>query len=375
MLAASPFAVRFSFNGRSDDAGPVALRRAVAAFNVRACEGLVRDRMPVVFADEVAGEMRASEEASLAAIVSTPGAMPPFPVMMVEARTGAEQTGFDFVGVAVASQTILRDEPEFSDALAMSLGAVAPGRVAAVVLCSVWVQQASGAVWGPLARLSYGLGEDYRVVCADGSEVSSEPGVVYEAGVPVVGMKVYSCVDGYGAEDQTLIADCLHMSLACFVRTCGMMNASNVQTVVGGATNENVGRGRRERDRLACVRYHVLRLKVGKELREIAPKGGTRADPLTMVRGHFKDFSRGAGLFGRLRGEKYSHVWCPAFVRGKPEDGAVLRDYALEGVPAGESAPGSGVEAGRAIPRPLVDDRCGSIASAAGRAGVCDGAV
>lgn len=55
-----------------------------------------------------------------------------------------------------------------------------------------------------------------------------------------------------------------------------------------------------------------------------------------MVRGHFKNFAA-AGLFGKYKGDKYSHIWCPNFVRGNVEDGVVLKDYDQGAKPEGAS--------------------------------------
>lgn len=74
-------------------------------------------------------------------------------------------------------------------------------------------------------------------------------------------------------------------------------------------------------------RYKVLK---------IYPMGGTKAQrgkgvlvgegfelPLHLQRGHVKDYTRGAGLFGKYRGRFY---WA-AHTRGNPEVGVVDKDY------------------------------------------------
>lgn len=114
------------------------------------------------------------------------------------------------------------------------------------------------------------------------------------------------------------------------IRTLGLLNCSNVQYVDEGFLQNMPNRQRQKSGRLAWIKYKVLKVKVGKELRPIQERRGhgDKPNPLCMVRGHFRDYEAN-GLFGRLRGSKYSAVWVPAFARGDHNDGVVVRDYAL----------------------------------------------
>jgi len=112
------------------------------------------------------------------------------------------------------------------------------------------------------------------------------------------------------------------------IKTIGLLNCSNVRLIHTGHTHDNVGKGKRSRERLPWIKHHELRVVVGQqELRVNGHKDGEkRINPLHMVRGHFRDYSEGKGLFGKYQ---LSAVWVPPHARGRAKDGIVNKDYRL----------------------------------------------
>lgn len=86
-------------------------------------------------------------------------------------------------------------------------------------------------------------------------------------------------------------------------------------------------KARESRGRLPLVKYHTLEIKpMAKILKEQGcseTKGLKYA--LHICRGHFKDFSRGNGLFGRHKGL----YWWDSQVRGAMTEGITLKDYSV----------------------------------------------
>lgn len=124
------------------------------------------------------------------------------------------------------------------------------------------------------------------------------------------------------------IDDCVETTTAICLQTMAMLNCSNVELIVTGQTTDGVSKKKQKQMRMRSLRHHELRVKVGKELIRISGrKGLTGAKGLGMVRGHFKDFSKGKGLFGRL---KYPAVWVPPHARGAAENGVIMKDYKID---------------------------------------------
>ena len=117
--------------------------------------------------------------------------------------------------------------------------------------------------------------------------------------------------------------------VAIVVQTISLLNCSNVRLVETGKTNQDKTKKQLLTERLVSVRHHELRVKVGEQLVRVdgRTESGEKLCPLHAVRGHFRDYSQGKGMFGKY---KYNCVWVPQFVRGNVEDGIVTRDYVLE---------------------------------------------
>jgi hypothetical protein len=82
---------------------------------------------------------------------------------------------------------------------------------------------------------------------------------------------------------------------------------------------------RRASQRASKIRFHTLQIEPMKKILHdegrIHETGIKHA--LHICRGHFKDFSKGKGLFGKYQGM----YWWDSQVRGRGEVGAVVKDY------------------------------------------------
>lgn len=105
------------------------------------------------------------------------------------------------------------------------------------------------------------------------------------------------------------------------------MNCKNVTVAKGAIEDLKHERARIKRGKPPFVRFKVLQIE---PLREILRREGG-ADTvglqkaLHICRGHFKDYTTGSGLFGKIKGR----FWWDAKIRGKAEQGVVIKDYEL----------------------------------------------
>lgn len=359
VLSATPWAIQ---NYRSPGFHHIPTS-AASDVNLDVASHILKERVTVVFADEVMSDLGREGPSILAGWTETPGSMPPFPTLWVEARTNVDA---EFVAFAAMGMTIdLEGPPDERVEMAMLDTTVEGSRVGisrkmlselkdgvreqvrAIVGLTIWIQRRDGTIWGPISNLIYFIDKTFRVMVMDPMEAwnTESIGVANRdfgshfggRSVPIFANVRLSQLHGFSGKEEPINAAVL-VAASAFARTCGLMNASNIRYVPAGRTNEAVSEKRRGKERLAWVRYHVLKLKVGSKLRSLEPPKGTgdRATPLTMVRGHFKNFAA-AGLFGKYKGDKYSHIWCPNFVRGNVEDGVVLKDYDQGAKPEGAS--------------------------------------
>jgi hypothetical protein len=100
------------------------------------------------------------------------------------------------------------------------------------------------------------------------------------------------------------------------------LHCKNVDVIeAGGEKRTRTGK----RKRHSIIRHHTLNIVPMQ--RVLAKEGRSETEGLSsalhICRGHFKDFSRGAGLFGKHRGL----YWWESQVRGKAEHGEVRKDY------------------------------------------------
>lgn len=122
--------------------------------------------------------------------------------------------------------------------------------------------------------------------------------------------------------------DCAKTAAALSMRIMAMLNCSNVELVNQGTTTDGYTRKEARHYNMRSLRYHELRVKVGKQLLPVyGRKGATGQKGMSMVRGHFKDYSKGKGLFGRI---KHPNVWVPPHARGDAMNGIIMKDYRVE---------------------------------------------
>ena len=110
------------------------------------------------------------------------------------------------------------------------------------------------------------------------------------------------------------------------------LNCRNVSTIEE-APSDRLSRAYQKRQRkrgweAPCLtRYHTLQIDPqGEGIRSTQERRNTgRAQALHIAHGHFKDYSKGKGLFGRNHGT----YWWPSVVRGNPVRGEVRKDYRI----------------------------------------------
>lgn len=128
-------------------------------------------------------------------------------------------------------------------------------------------------------------------------------------------------------ESAAFYDDCAQTTAALSMRIMALLNCSNVEMVDQGSTTDGMTKREIKQKRLQSLRYHELRVKVGHEMMPVCGRGNlTGGKALGMVRGHFKDYSRGKGLFGKY---KKPSVWVPPHVRGDPMNGIIMKDYRI----------------------------------------------
>ena len=110
--------------------------------------------------------------------------------------------------------------------------------------------------------------------------------------------------------------------------TLSMLNCANIDTVEHKAP-EAFQKARVKGGKKPFVSYHTVRVDLDKTPRQITapslPGDGT-APRLHKKRGHMKDYRRGKGLFGRLRG-----VWFWGDMEaGSKDEGVIISDYEVK---------------------------------------------
>lgn len=118
-------------------------------------------------------------------------------------------------------------------------------------------------------------------------------------------------------------SDMLWWAINIPLLTISFMHCKNV-TLVEKAPPKGAGKRNRYGPR---IRYHVLEIEPMKKILKSegqSEKTGLKL-ALHICRGHFKDFSKGKGLFGRHKGM----FWWDSQVRGNVSQGVVDKDYSI----------------------------------------------
>jgi len=104
------------------------------------------------------------------------------------------------------------------------------------------------------------------------------------------------------------------------------LHCKNVEIKVNDIS-EQLNKARMRRNKLPLISFHTLEIapmiKILKEQGEYETQGIKKA--LHICRGHFKDFTKGKGLFGKNQGL----YWWDSQVRGKATEGISLKDYKI----------------------------------------------
>lgn len=106
--------------------------------------------------------------------------------------------------------------------------------------------------------------------------------------------------------------------------TLSLMNCKNTELIDHDPTpltKKQKKQGQQVGTVYKTIKVHPMR-KVYQDNNEEIPTEANEM-PLHIIRGHFKDFRNGAGLFGKFR----DIFWWEQQVRGKPENGRIIKDY------------------------------------------------
>lgn len=131
-----------------------------------------------------------------------------------------------------------------------------------------------------------------------------------------------------GAEES----DDLYISatLSILQSSIMLLNCKNIETEVRHPSEE-LNKSRRKKGKQELFTYKTLKLLVpGKKEKRIQRNEPTgEHNRIHFCRGHFKEYTAEAPLFGRITGL----WWWQPHVRGKSTDGVVMKDYQVEVAP------------------------------------------
>ena len=114
----------------------------------------------------------------------------------------------------------------------------------------------------------------------------------------------------------------------CLLLALSFINCRNVH-IVENIADAKAQKAREKKHKKPLLTYYTLKIdpikKVLEHTRKTEKCGLKQA--LHICRGHFKDFRRGPGLFG-----KYKDIyWWNQYLRGSGKEGVILKDYELGG--------------------------------------------
>lgn len=116
---------------------------------------------------------------------------------------------------------------------------------------------------------------------------------------------------------QAMLASCVTTFMAV-----SFMHCKNVEMI---SKPDILKQTRKRSNHVPSVKYYTLNIHPMKKIlsNSGSPDGSGIKYSLHICRGHFKDYSKGDGLFGRNKGL----YWWDSHVRGDPSRGAVVKDY------------------------------------------------
>lgn len=186
------------------------------------------------------------------------------------------------------------------------------GRIAASGLLDVPGRNAYGVewYWVIFATAFMALG--------DRSPILSSPN--YELHVDRHGKLLHAMLDGDGTI-AAAFSDCLAPALLAM----SFLHCRNVLTDPEPNRPPKLLRAYQKRHGVDMVRFHTLQIE---PMRKVLADAGAESatglhKALHIARGHFRDYSEGRGLFGKLHGI----FWVDSHVRGRSSEGTVFKDY------------------------------------------------
>jgi hypothetical protein len=131
--------------------------------------------------------------------------------------------------------------------------------------------------------------------------------------------------DNMRAEDRYSLVDGCSSKLFPFWLALSFMHCKNVKVTTLEQPRKK--KAHKRDDAYRPLVYRTLQIEPMKKV--ISEEGGVSHNgmqkALHICRGHFKDYSKGMGLFGKYKGV----YWWPDLVRGHSDNGIVAKDYAV----------------------------------------------
>lgn len=131
----------------------------------------------------------------------------------------------------------------------------------------------------------------------------------------------------YPPHTRDLIINEQRINLTLLQHTIKLLNCKNI-TTQNNAPDEALNRARRKRGRQELFTYKTLKLSLPADKQGKRPKGEPTGEHcrIHFCRGHFKEYTADAPLFGRITGL----WWWQPHVRGRNRDGIVMKDYEVK---------------------------------------------
>jgi hypothetical protein len=163
-----------------------------------------------------------------------------------------------------------------------------------------------GAVW-------LAVNSDGRVTSEEGIPYRTAPGLMDVHGNKIDNLSIYWAMIGY---------------MRPVLMALSFLHCKNV-TLDGNDVPVRIQKRRMAEGKLPLVKYYTLNIEP--MTRVLSREGGAEkngaAKAMHICRGHFADYSKGNGLFGKYKGR----YWIESHVRGSAELGTVVKDYNVIG--------------------------------------------
>lgn len=126
--------------------------------------------------------------------------------------------------------------------------------------------------------------------------------------------------------EEQIMTTCMSQAVVALL-SLSFMNCKNITVETERDISDALNKKRARIGRPPLVRMHTLVIDGMKKLfHELTGSHHFTKAAYHLCRGHFKDFSHGAGLFGRYKGR----YWWGSQARGSKEAGEVIKDYTVK---------------------------------------------